>query len=304
MGIPDFQSLMLPLLELCGNGDMWRFRDIPDRLADRFGLTDDERKAEIPSGNQPLFVNRFAWARTYMVKAGLLEAPQRGFLRITEEGKKTLAESPARIDIRYLSRFPNFEKFKLARSKNSQSEGIAVTSEEPTKTPHERMEEAYAELRNGLAQDILQKVKSCSPSFFERLVIEVLVKMGYGGSRADAGQMIGKSGDGGIDGIIKEDRLGLDVIYVQAKRWDNPIGRPQIQQFVGALSGNHARKGVFITTASFTKEAVDYARNLESKVVLVDGVQLAGYMIDYDIGVSEFVSYRLKRIDSDYYEEE
>lgn len=217
-------------------------------------------------------------------------------------GKQILGENPSRIDVRFLERFPEFVAFRdaprIARE----------TVPEPTvsaieQTPEEALELAHQSLRVSLAQDILTRILSCSPTFFERLVVELLVKMGYGGSRRDAGERIGQSGDGGIDGIIKEDRLGLDTIFIQAKRWQGSVGRPEIQKFVGALQGQRAKKGVFITTSSYTSEAIDYASRIDTKVVLIDGQLLANLMMDFDVGVSVSASYIVKRIDSDYFEE-
>ena len=228
--------------------------------------------------------------------------PRRGALRITARGKQILGENPSRIDVRFLERFPEFIAFRdaprIARE----------TVPEPTvsaieQTPEEALELAHQSLRVSLAQDILTRILSCSPTFFERLVVELLVKMGYGGSRRDAGERIGQSGDGGIDGIIKEDRLGLDTIFIQAKRWQGSVGRPEIQKFVGALQGQRAKKGVFITTSSYTAEAIDYASRIDTKVVLIDGQLLANLMMDFDVGVSVSASYIVKRIDSDYFEE-
>lgn len=307
MPIPDYQMLMLPLLRFAADGKDHTLRESVDILAAEFDLTSSERNELLPSGQQPIFNNRAGWASSYLKKAGLLESPRRGVFRITPRGSTVLAENPPRIDIRFLERFPEFIEFRNASRNSRETEtrgtiesAVAATTEQ---TPEEALEAAYQSLRISLAQDILARILSCSPTFFERLVIELLVKMGYGGSRRDAGERIGQSGDGGIDGIIKEDRLGLDTIYIQAKRWQGSVGRPEIQKFVGALQGQRAKKGVFITTSSYSLEAIDYASRIDTKVVLIDGKLLSSLMMDFDVGVSVSASYIVKRIDSDYFEE-
>ncbi|MBO3709056.1 MAG: restriction endonuclease [Candidatus Accumulibacter sp.] len=303
MPIPDYQTLMLPLLRFAADGNDHTTREAVEILATEFQLTPAERNELLASGQQAIFNNRVGWANSYLKKAGLLESPRRGALRITARGKKILGDNPTRIDVKYLERFPEFIEFRDASRNNREtttSESVAIATEQ---TPEEALELAHQSLRLSLAQDILSRILSCSPTFFERLVVELLVKMGYGGSRRDAGERIGQSGDGGIDGIIKEDRLGLDTIYIQAKRWQGSVGRPEIQKFVGALQGQRAKKGVFITTSSYTAEAIDYASRIDTKVVLIDGQLLANLMMDFDVGVSVSASYIVKRIDSDYFEE-
>ena len=303
MPIPDYQTLMLPLLRFAADGNDHTTREAVEILATEFQLTPAERNELLASGQQAIFNNRVGWANSYLKKAGLLESPRRGALRITARGKKILGDNPTRIDVKYLERFPEFIEFRDASRNNREtttSESVAIATEQ---TPEEALELAHQSLRLSLAQDILSRILSCSPTFFERLVVELLVKMGYGGSRRDAGERIGQSGDGGIDGIIKEDRLGLDTIYIQAKRWQGSVGRPEIQKFVGALQGQRAKKGVFITTSSYTAEAIDYASRIDTKVVLIDGQLLANLMMDFDVGVSASASYIVKRIDSDYFEE-
>lgn len=303
MPIPDYQTLMLPLLRFAADGSDHTAREAVEVLATEFQLTPAERSELLASGQQAIFNNRVGWANSYLKKAGLLESPRRGTLRITARGKQILGDNPTRIDVKYLERFPEFIEFRDA-SRNSRetttTESVATATEQ---TPEEALELAHQSLRLSLAQDILSRILSCSPTFFERLVVELLVKMGYGGSRRDAGERIGQGGDGGIDGIIKEDRLGLDTIYIQAKRWQGSVGRPEIQKFVGALQGQRAKKGVFITTSSYTGEAIDYASRIDTKVVLIDGQLLANLMMDFDVGVSVSASYIVKRIDSDYFEE-
>lgn len=303
MPIPDYQTLMLPLLRFAADGSDHTTREAVEVLATEFQLTPAERNELLASGQQAIFNNRVGWANSYLKKALLLESPRRGALRITARGKQILGDNPARIDVKYLERFPEFIEFRDASRNNRETtttESVAIATEQ---TPEEALELAHQSLRLSLAQDILSRILSCSPTFFERLVVELLVKMGYGGSRRDAGERIGQSGDGGIDGIIKEDRLGLDTIYIQAKRWQGSVGRPEIQKFVGALQGQRAKKGVFITTSSYTAEAIDYASRIDTKVVLIDGQLLANLMMDFDVGVSVSASYVVKRIDSDYFEE-
>lgn len=301
MAIPDYQSLMLPLLKFSADEKEHSIHEAVKFLAAQFKLTEEERKVMLPSGQQEVFFNRIGWARTYMKKAGLLEAPKRGVFKITLRGKQILKTNPTQIDNKILMQFVEFKEFRTRRQKPEEATEDIF---EQVGTPEETFENAYENLRTELATEILQHLKKCDPSLFEKIVIEVLVKMGYGGSLRDAGKAIGKIGDEGIDGIIKEDRLGLDIIYVQAKRWENTIGRPEIQKFAGALQGQRARKGIFITTASFSKEAIDFASKIESKIILIDGEQLADYMIDFNVGVTTFSTYDLKKIDSDYFIEE
>ena len=305
MSIPDYQTLMLPLLRLAGDGQEHRFRDAVERLATEFGITDEERAEMIPSGTSPLFDNRVGWARSYLKQARLLDSARRGIFNVTDRGRELLAEKPERIDIALLNRYEEFRQFRTRRHDNG--EGRAGTQDTETlteQTPEEALAAAYGKLRGNLEAEILAQVKAASPSFFERLVIDLLVAMGYGGSRQDAGRAVGRSGDGGIDGIIKEDRLGLDVIYVQAKRWEGVVGRPEIQKFVGALQGQRASKGVFLTTSGFSREAIQYASGINSKVILIDGERLASLMVDHDVGVAAVGVYKIKKIDSDYFEGE
>ena len=299
MPMPDFQTIMLPLLKFLGDEKEHSLRDIIEYLVNEFNLNEEERKELLPSGQQARFDNRVSWARTYMKKAGLIESVKEGYFLITKRGLEVLKENLERIDMRYLEKYPEFVEFRK-RKKEEKEEKVEIEDA----TPEEVIESTYQGLKDSLASELLQKVKSCSPSFFEKLVIDLLVKMGYGGTRKDAGQAIGKSGDEGIDGIIKEDRLGLDILYVQAKRWNYPVSRPEIQKFAGALQGYKAKKGIFITTSTFTKEAEDYVKNIESKIVLIDGDMLAKLMIDHNIGVSPVSSYEIKRMDMDYFTEE
>ncbi len=297
MAVPNYQKIMLPLLKLAKDGEDHLMREAFEQLAKIFELDEDDRKELLPSGTQTVWENRVGWARTYLKKAGLVEYKKRGSFTITKIGKDVLTQNPSDIDNKFLMQFPDFVKFKT-RTKESDTE------DPDEKTPEEILEYSYQNLRDTIAQDLLSNVKSCSPEFFERLVVDLLLNMGYGGSRRDAGEAIGRSGDGGIDGIIKEDKLGLDAIYIQAKRWENTVSRPEIQKFAGALIGQQAKKGVFITTSSFSQGAKEYANRIESKVVLIDGERLAQLMIDYNIGVSKIKSYEIKKIDTDYFTEE
>lgn len=304
--IPDYQTLMLPLLKLVSDGQEHKYRDIIENLATEFGVTDDERKELLASGNQAIFDNRVGWAKTYLKKAGLLDSPKRATFIITNLGRQTLSKNPDRIDAKYLRQFPAFLEFQNASRNDNESEEEIATIEIHEQTPEENLDKAYQRIRKSLASELLNKVIELSPAFFERLVVELLVKMGYGGSIKDAGKAMGKSGDEGIDGTIKEDKLGLDIIYIQAKRWKtgNVVGRPEIQKFVGALAGQGAKKGIFITTSNFTKEALDYTPRNETKIVLIDGEQLAQLMIDYSLGCATQQTYELKKLDSDYFGEE
>jgi restriction system protein len=299
MAIPDFQTLMLPVLKFFQDGEEYSIHEILDSLAKQYSLTDEELNQLLPSGKQTMFYNRVGWARTYLSKSGLLEMTRRSYYKITDRGREVLASNPARIDMKYLEKFPEYIEFREQRRLPSE------TSQESQKmqelTPEEILEEAYQEIRDNLAQEVLDQVMGCSPAFFERLVVELLVKMGYGGSRTEAARAVGRSGDGGIDGIIDEDRLGLDSIYIQAKRWESSVGRPEIQKFVGALMGRRARKGIFITTSSFSHDSIEYVSSIDYKIILIDGKRLAEYMIDYDVGVTGVSAYQLKRIDSDYF---
>jgi len=304
MAIPDYQAVMLPLLKLAGDGQEYRFRDAVEKLADELSLTADERSELLPSGRQTLFSNRVGWASTYLKQAGVLEAPRRGVLRITQRGRDLLKEQPTKIDVSLLERFPEFLEFRGKRRQTNQSTQAESVAAQSTETPEDALSNAYHSLRAELEEQLLEEIGHASPAFFEQLVVDLLVKMGYGGSRQDAGRAIGRSGDGGIDGIINEDRLGLDVIYIQAKRWESTVGRPEIQKFAGALQGHRARKGVFITTSTFSREALEFAGSIEIRVILIDGNQLTKLMVDHGVGVSTVGSYEVKRVDSDYFSEE
>jgi restriction system protein len=291
---------MLPLLEFLSDGAEHSMEQATEHIASRFELTPEEREERIPSGNSTYIKNRTGWARTYLKKAGLLCSPKRGHIQLTDRGRQALTEQPSRIDRTYLEQFPEFVEFQQktnSRTDRKEVETIAPT----TQTPEETIEAGYSQLRSQLADELLDLIKSCSSDFFERLVVDVIVAMGYGGSHRDAATATKKSHDGGIDGIIKQDRLGLDAIYIQAKKWEASIHRPEIQKFAGALQGVRARKGIFITTSSFSDGARDYVALIDSKIVLIDGIELAQLMIDHGIGVTLHQTYEIKRLDSDYF---
>lgn len=301
MPIPDFQSIMLPFINHVSDGKEHSTKETLDSLGKSFKLSEEELNQYLPSGNQKTFYNRVFWAKAYLKMAGLIENTTRGHFIITELGQKVVKQSPKEINIKFLKQFPcfleNSGRIREETVKDTEIENIQMFA-----TPEEILESSYLKIRKNLAQELLSKLKKCDPTFFENLVVSLLVKMGYGGTISEAGKSIGRSGDEGIDGIIKEDRLGLDIIYIQAKRWENIVGRPEIQKFVGALAGQGAKKGVFITTARFSNDAREYQPRNETKIVLIDGEQLAELMIDFDLGVSTTNNYTIKRIDTDYFE--
>jgi restriction system protein len=301
MSIPDYQSIMLPFLKFSADKKEHPVKDAIEYLAGTLHVSEEERRKLLSSGQQAIFDNRVGRARTYLKKAGLIESPKRSFFKITTLGVDVLAKKPEKIDAKFLRQFPSFVEFQSLKKDKDDS---AEPENDVTRTPQELIEENYLKIKKDLAQDLLGLVKQNSPRFFERLVVELLLSMGYGGSRNDAGQAIGQSHDGGIDGIIKEDKLGLDVVYLQAKRWENVVGSKEIRNFVGSLVGQKANKGVFITTSEFTKDAMEYVKTIVHKVVLIDGEMLSQLMIENNIGVSKIVSYEVKKIDSDYFAEE
>lgn len=300
MSIPLYQEVTLPLLQLLGDKQEHSLRQAIDSLADQFKLTQEEQRELLPSGRQAVFDNRVGWARTYMKKAGLIESTRRGFFRITDRGLHVLNEKPTKIDVKFLEQFEEFRAFKAIRREKPTEAG----EDGSEATPEEALANAYQDLKNDLADELLQKLKATSPTQFENMVIDLLVAMGYGGSRKEAAKAIGRSGDEGIDGIINEDRLGLDVIYVQAKRWQGTVGRPEIQKFAGALQGQHAKRGIFITTSDFSEGAADFASRVDNKIILIDGDTLVQHMIDHNVGVTPSVNYEVKKIDLDYFTEE
>ncbi len=271
-------------------------REVIPFLANYYNLSEEQVSEQIPSGYQTKLSNRVSWIFAHLRKAGVIEKTRRGFYKITMRGIELLEQNPEKINIKTLKQFPEYLDFWKPKKSNGTEEKFIKSEFENSATPEESLALAYQIIREALASEILEKVKSCSPSFFERLVVELLVKMGYGGTLQDAGRAVGKSGDGGIDGIIKEDRLGLDVIYLQAKRWEGNVSRPEIQKFAGALLGNQARKGVFMTTSDFTKEAKDYVKTISSNIILIGGEELAELMIDYNVGVSVATTYEIKKL--------
>jgi restriction system protein len=304
MPIPDFQTTMLPLLTFTSDNREHSLRETIENLAFHFTLTPEERQELLPSGTQAIFDNRVGWAKMHLLKAGLLESPRRSIFKITARGLQVLTENNLQLNMNYLRRFSEYIEFIRPNNNTGTNNTTIELVEDSNATPEEVLEKSYQKISQALALELLQKIKACPPAFFERLVVELLVKMGYGGSLKDAGRATRLTNDEGIDGIIKEDKLGLDFIYIQAKRWDTqPIGRPDIQSFVGALDGQRANKGVFITTSRFAETAVNYVKTITKKVILIDGEQLATYMIEYGIGVSTITTYELKKIDNDYFED-
>lgn len=304
MAIPDYQTVMLPLLKIVAQKGPLRSSEAVALVSDHFKLSEEERGTLLPSGKQATIVNRVGWAKSYMAKAGLLNSPQRGVITVTERGKKVLADNPPSINNHYLRQFPEFHAF-LGKYYNWKDGDSIISKPVPLsadQTPEEMFEGSYQELKEGWIDELLSKIKSCSPAFFEHLVVDVIVAMGYGGSRVEAGKAVGKSGDEGIDGIINEDRLGLDVIYLQAKRWEGNVSRPDVQKFAGALQGKRAKKGILITTSDFTSEAKEFVRNIDAKIVLLSGRQFAELMLEHRVGVIVTATYELKKIDSDFFE--
>ncbi|MCZ7385600.1 MAG: restriction endonuclease [Candidatus Methanoperedens sp.] len=304
MAIPDYQKIMLPLLKFAEDKKEHSIREAIDYISKLFSLSEEEKRILLPSGQQPIINNRTGWARTYLKKARLLETTKRSFFKITDKGVEVLKKNPQEIDRKYLEQFPDFLEFITLKRSEIENPDLEKEQQLNQQTPEEILGQAYEEIKHDLAQELLTSVKTTSPYFFEKLVIDLLLKMGYGGYLPEAGEITGKSGDGGIDGKIKEDKLGLDVIYIQAKRWDGTVGRPEIHKFAGALLGQRAKKGIFITTSNFSKDARDYAESIDAKIRLIDGNELADLMIDYDIGVSKVETFELKKIDTDYFIED
>jgi len=297
MAVPDFQTVLV----LMGDGAEHGLAEVFETLGDRLGLSPEDKKELLPSESDVKFDNRVRWAAFYLRKAGLLERTGRGKIRITERGQQVLKTKPGRIDVKFLKQFSEFLEFQQGTKK---AEDVDTASEEAQATPEETLEASYVNLRRTLAEELIDRVKKCPPKFFEKLVVDLLVSMGYGGSRKDAGQAVGQSGDDGIDDIIKEDKLGLDVVYLQAKRWEATVGRPVVQAFAGSLEGQRARKGVLITTSQFSQEAKEYVSRIEKKIILIGGEELAQLMIDHGIGVTEVRTYSLRKMDLDYFGEE
>lgn len=304
--IPDYQTLMLPLLKHLNDGQLHNVKEIIPVMGNVFQLTNDERNQQLPNSKKKVFNNRIHWARAYLKMAGLIDSPVKWHIQITERGTHFLAENPMAITVNYLKeRFEDFkEKMDSYRKKKDETIEFKEPSDEVSKTPEELIQSGFEKIRSSLQIDLLAKLKSVHPAFFEQIVVDLLVKMGYGGSLEEAGKATKYTNDEGIDGIIKEDKLGLDVIYIQAKRWEGTVSRPEIQKFVGALAGKRAKKGVFITTSNFSRDAIAYSEQMDTKIVLIDGEELTQYMIDYNLGVSTQNIYEIKKIDSDYFEED
>jgi len=301
MTIPDYQKIMLPLLDFSVDEKEHSIGDAIEYISHFFNLTEQEREELLPSGQQYIIDNRVGWAKTYLLKAGLIQSLRRSYFNITEVGLKILKEKPLDINNTFLKQFPSFVEFRKRKENESR---LIDEKVEIDQTPQELIEYGYQKLKSELVQDIIASIHKCSPRFFERLVVDLLLKMGYGGTLSDAGKAIGQSGDGGIDGIIKEDRLGLDAIYIQAKRWEAQVGSKEVRNFVGSLVGQKAIKGVFITTSAFTKDALEYVQKINHKVILIDGDFLAQLMIENGIGVTKVNNYEIKKVDSDYFSEE
>ena len=305
MAVPEFKSVMLPLLELASDGQEHNVAEAVERLAEHFNLSEEDRREMLPSGTQRRFDNRVAWARTYLKQACLFNYPGRSRFQLTDRGREVLSRKPDHIDVPFLMQFPEFVASRSSKQPpSSETSSPTLNDAVNDQTPEEELESTYLRLKQDLAQDILMRVKGAPPSFFEQTVVDLLVAMGYGGSRRDAGQAVGRSGDQGIDGIIKEDRLGLDTVLLQAKRWESPVGRPVVQAFAGSLAGFHASKGILLTTSRFSDDARNYVRNLGMRIVLIDGEQLADLMIEYGVGVTEVTRYSVKRVDMDYFDAE
>ncbi|BDC49351.1 restriction endonuclease [Bryobacterales bacterium F-183] len=302
MSIPDYQSLMLPVLRAVADREEYTVAAIRANTAAALGLSADELAERLASGTQAVFANRIGWAVQYLKAAGVIRAVRRGVYQVTDRGLDLLATRPPELSVKALRRYPEFLEF-LARAAGNPSAGtVAAPVNENKATPEELLESSFKELRLALTRDLLDQVSNGSPAAFEQIVVDLLVAMGYGGSVEDAGKVVGRSGDGGIDGVIKQDKLGLDVIYIQAKRWKDNVGSPEVMKFSGSLTKRHASRGVFITTSSFTKDAMDFVESMPQKIVLIDGLQLASLMIEHNVGVAPAKSYTIKRIDQDYFD--
>lgn len=308
MAVPGFQDLMLPFLQICNDGKERTVAEVGEVIAAQLHLSEEDLQETMTSG-QTKFYNRTAWVKSYFGKACLLDFPSRGKFKITQRGVDLLKSNPTSIRIKTLSQYPEFVKFhkknSISSAGNEQHLNTITQDEVDPTTPEEQLENAYQDLRGQLASNLLETILKNPPSFFEQLVVDLLVAMGYGGSRKDAGQALGKTGDGGIDGIIKEDKLGLDIIYLQAKRYgvDNVVPSREVRDFTGSLEGHGAQKGVLITTSSFTRDGIEFVKRLQQKkIVLIDGEKLTQLMIDNDIGVSTTTIYTIKKIDLDYFD--
>ena len=308
--IPDYQTLMLPVLRSALAGDV-EIADVVDSLTDQFRLTDEERRQLLPSGKQSVIANRVHWARTYLKQAGLIEAVRRGVFRLTERGRTALKANPERIDNTYLEQFPEFQAFKERARASQQRNGDEPSQDEPVQaeaqsdSPEDILRIAHRRTTDVLKAELIERIQSASPVFFERLIVRLLTRMGYGGTVENAGRAIGRSGDGGVDGLIDEDTLGLDRVYIQAKRYgsNNKVGPGEIRDFFGSLDRVRASKGVFVTTSDFTKDARDTANQLSKRIVLIDGLALADFMVRFNVGCQIEETFQLQRVDEDFFEE-
>ena len=291
MTVPDFESLMLPILKFAEDQQEHSIYEAEEYLSKSFDLTDDERNQLLPSGRQRIFPNRISWARLYLKKAGLLVNPQRGYFRITEQGLQVLQQNPESIDSKFLAKFS-----KSDFGSGTQDDQSLNALDAKTKSPEDLMELGYKQIQTNLEQELLDTIKEKPPRFFENLITQLVEKMGYGSGRA-----VGRSGDGGVDGIIKSDELGLSEIYLQAKRWEENVQEPAIRNFAGSLESKKSKKGIFITTSNFSAGARKFIETIPSKIVLINGIQLAQLMIKHNIGVKPVNSYETKRIDYDYF---
>jgi restriction system protein len=304
MPIPDFQTCMLPLLKAISDGVEHRYKETKQVLVKHFQLTEEELKVMLPSERAFLFDNRVGWANTYLKKAGLIKSERKGYLQITEEGLKLLKTNIEKIKVSDLKKYESFKSFHTIKGKQEEAteeESLDISLE---KSPEEIIDSAFETIKNSLISELLQTVKSCTPLFFENLVVDLVIRMGYGGTRKEARKAIGKSGDGGIDGIINEDKLGLDSIYIQAKRWENTVPIKEVRDFAGSLLSKKARKGIFLTTSDFSKSAYEFVNSIEPKIILIDGEKLATLMIEYNVGIATKMGYEIKAIDHDYFDDE
>lgn len=304
MAVPDFQTLMLPVLEIFKDSKEHNVEEIRNIISRNFKLSEEDLNQLLPSRTSKLFHNRVAWSIAHLKMADLIKSTKRSFYQITNDGLNILEKKHNRIDLSVLKTITAYSEKRNTWGKNETSDEESDTIEKIVKTPDELIEEGYEKIKFEVSDEIIRTIKSCSPHFFEKLVLDVLIKLGYGGSNIEQAKLLGKSGDDGVDGLINEDKLGLDVIYVQAKRWEGQVGQPEIQKFAGALQGQRAKKGIFITTSTFSKPALDYVEKIENRIILVDGKKLAELMIDNDVGVSTKKIYAVKKIDSDYFAEE
>jgi restriction system protein len=303
MEIPDFQQVMLPLLKFASDGQPHKIKEAIEYIANYFELSKEQKTVMLSSGAEAIVDNRVRWARFHLKKAGVFSDPFRGQFQITKRGKDLLKSNPVELNMKILDQFEEYRAIRKGEKSliDNEIQKQSGIEQNITITPEESIDYGFKQINDALSEEISRQLKIVTPSFFERLVVELLVKMGYGGSLKEAGEIVGKSGDSGIDGIIKEDKLGLDAVYIQAKKWEGSVGRPEIQKFAGALMGQKAKKGIFITTSIFTKDATDFVKSIESRIVLIDGLRLAELMIEHDLGVNTVREYKLKRVDSDYF---